>query len=94
MVDTWALGAMLYEKLVGVTPFYSYEMKNLIAKMNEGCYKLKTTHIFIERVTEEVAREEEKVSHSKSEEIAPDLFIPNTKISASVANAQEFQPVK
>lgn len=50
MVDTWALGVMLYEMLVGVTPFHSYEMKDLIAKINDGRYKLKTQNepIFIE----------------------------------------------
>ena len=31
---------MLYEMLVGVTPFHSYEMKDLIAKINDGRYKL------------------------------------------------------
>ena len=39
-VDTWALGVMLYEMLMGVTPFHSYEMKDLIAKINDGRYKL------------------------------------------------------
>lgn len=39
-VDTWALGVILYEMLVGVTPFHSYEMKDLIAKINDGRYKL------------------------------------------------------
>ena len=41
---------MLYEMLVGVTPFHSYEMKDLIAKINDGRYKLKTQNepIFIE----------------------------------------------
>jgi len=39
-VDTWALGVMLYEMLVGVTPFHSFEMKDLVAKINDGRYKL------------------------------------------------------
>lgn len=39
-MDTWALGVMLYELLVGLTPFHSYEMKDLIAKINDGRYKV------------------------------------------------------
>ena len=31
---------MLYEMLVGQTPFHSFEMKDLIAKINDGRYKL------------------------------------------------------
>lgn len=31
---------MLYEMMVGVTPFHSFEMKDLIAKINDGRYKL------------------------------------------------------
>jgi len=31
---------MIYELLVGVTPFHSYEMKDLIAKINDGRYKV------------------------------------------------------
>ena len=31
---------MLYEMLMSVTPFHSYEMKDLIAKINDGRYKL------------------------------------------------------
>jgi serine/threonine protein kinase len=31
---------MLYEMMVGVTPFHSYEMKDLISKINDGRYKL------------------------------------------------------
>jgi len=39
-VDTWALGVMLYEMMMGKTPFHSYEMKDLIAKINDGRYKV------------------------------------------------------
>ena len=39
-VDTWALGVIIYEMLMGVTPFHSYEMKDLIAKINDGRYNL------------------------------------------------------
>ena len=40
---------MLYEMLVGVTPFHSYEMKDLIAKINDGRYKVSLDEeIFIE----------------------------------------------
>ena len=31
---------MLYELLVGKTPFHSYEMKDLLDKINEGKYSL------------------------------------------------------
>ena len=31
---------MLYEMLVGITPFHSFEMKDLVAKINDGRYKL------------------------------------------------------
>ena len=34
---------MLYELLVGLTPFHSYEMKDLIAKINDGRYKVSLT---------------------------------------------------
>lgn len=34
------MGVLLYEMLVGVTPFHSFEMKDLIAKINDGRYKL------------------------------------------------------
>ena len=39
-MDTWALGVIIYEMLMGVTPFHSYEMKDLIAKINDGRYNL------------------------------------------------------
>lgn len=39
-VDTWALGVMLYELLMGVTPFHSFEMKELMQKINEGRYSV------------------------------------------------------
>lgn len=37
-VDVWAIGIMCYEMLMGRTPFHSYEMKDLIAKINKGDY--------------------------------------------------------
>ena len=35
------MGVMLYEMLMGVTPFHSFEMKELIAKINAGKYSVK-----------------------------------------------------
>jgi len=37
-VDIWAIGIMCFEMLMGKTPFHSYEMKDLIAKINKGDY--------------------------------------------------------
>ena len=39
-VDTWAMGCILYELLMGQTPFHSFEMKELVRKINDGRYKL------------------------------------------------------
>ena len=39
-VDIWALGIMCYEMLMGTTPFHSFEMKELINKINKGDYLL------------------------------------------------------
>jgi serine/threonine protein kinase len=39
-VDVWALGIMCYELLMGKTPFHSYEMQELLNKINEGRYVL------------------------------------------------------
>jgi serine/threonine protein kinase len=40
-VDVWALGIMCFEMIMGKTPFHSYEMKDLIQKINRGDYMLK-----------------------------------------------------
>ena len=42
-VDTWAIGVMLYELLMGKTPFHSYEMKDLLSKINDGKYEMELT---------------------------------------------------
>ncbi len=39
-VDTWPLGVMLYELIVGDTPFHCNNMRELFEKINDGRYKL------------------------------------------------------
>ena len=39
-VDIWAIGVMCFELLCGKTPFHSFQMKDLIVKINRGLYKL------------------------------------------------------
>ena len=39
-VDTWALGVILYELLVGQTPFHCFDMRELVRKINDGRYKV------------------------------------------------------
>ena len=39
-VDSWALGVLLYEMMIGLTPFHSYNMRELIDKINDGRYKI------------------------------------------------------
>lgn len=35
------MGVMLYELLMGTTPFHAFEMRDLLNKINEGKYQLK-----------------------------------------------------
>ena len=39
-MDTWALGVMCFELLVGKTPFHCFDMRELVRKINDGRYKL------------------------------------------------------
>ena len=39
-MDTWALGCMFFELLVGLTPFHCYNMQELVRRINDGRYKL------------------------------------------------------
>lgn len=41
-VDIWALGIMCYELMMGKTPFHSFEMTELLNKINEGKYTVHT----------------------------------------------------
>ena len=41
-VDIWALGIMCYELLMGQTPFHSFEMNELLEKINKGIYTVHT----------------------------------------------------
>lgn len=47
----WAIGIMTYEMLMGRTPFHSYEMRDLIYKINKGDY----TVVLKEKITVECA---------------------------------------
>ena len=41
-IDTWALGTILYELLHGVTPFHCPDEEQLMNKMKEGRYKVRS----------------------------------------------------
>ena len=40
--DIWSLGALCYQMLIGNSPFDAYNMQELIAKIEEGTYKVPT----------------------------------------------------
>ena len=40
--DIWSLGALCYQMLIGNSPFDAYNMQELVAKIEEGTYKVPT----------------------------------------------------